>query len=663
MAEPHGDHRQDAQTRAALYGRARELDVLSRALEAACAGHGGLVLIGGETGIGKTTLVRALTDEASQKGAIVHSSACYDFSVTPPYGPWLEIYANMGTNISPPPPPSSSEDQPVEWAPSQDALFNEALSLLTEVAAKHPRLLVLEDFHWVDSASLEFLRYAARQISDIRVLILVTYRDTEIEYGHPFYRHLPTLVRESGATRIRLRPLDEPSIDEMLVQRYQFSVSERTTLLSYLLKRTEGNPFFIGESLRTLEEHGVIAYDGASWSLGDLRRTPIPALVQQVIDNRLARIDQVNRRLLSVAATIGQDVKLDIWQQVSAADDSRLALTVRDATGLNILQEAPTPGTMQFTHALFREVLYHEIPLPERRLLHTAIAEAYEGQLKTEPDAISYHFQQAQNERSLEWLMIAGERAQQLYAWRTAAERFSTVLDLIGANSQLTCVRGWLAYRIGLLLTYADSATGIRRLEEAEHLAEATADDQLRAYARADRGLLRCLTGDVKRGLAEMRSGVAAIDTLKPAVVEGDTLTSGHLSVGSIRRGALRLVSSADSINVRRGALVFWLAWAGRYDDAISIGETFVEEASHVATNLQDAIGDALAGLGHAYAALGRPDESLNAFARARDAFSAIDHHFKVGNTAIYELSEAFLPYRADRIMEREWLADQAEAG
>jgi predicted ATPase len=651
---------------ATLVGRERELALLEATLNRTLAGSGGIVLISGEAGIGKTSLVGTICQHATDGQAIVHTGACYDLSVTPPYGPWIEIFSGLDGDISLPPLPVDPAKQPVGWSTSQDALFAEAMDALTAAASSRTRVLVLEDLHWADTASLEFLRYAARRIGDLPLLIIGTYRDTEIDRQHPLHANLPALIREADATRISLTPLDEAHISTLVDQHYHLSVTDRTRLISYLQRRTEGNPFFIGELMRSLEESGVIRQQGTTWTVGDLRRILVPALIRQVIDSRLAKIDAESRHILSVGAAIGQDIDLDIWIDASDAGETRLSDVVAEATRLNVLEDSSIPGTMRFTHALIREALYYDLSLPERRHLHRAIGEAQQRIRGNDPDAIAYHFHQGQDDRAAEWLMIAGERAQQLYAWRTAAERFTTALDLTASDGDLARARGWLCYRIGLLLTYADSASGIDRMQEAEHIAELTGDAQLGAFARADRGLLRCLTGDVRRGLAEMQSGVDHIERLQATDIPADEDGSnhrGHLSTASIRRGTFQLISNAEDINVRQGTLVFWLAWAGRYREALSIGEAFVERSAATHGRFQDAIGDAYAGLGHALAAFGRPDEALAAFSRARDTYAAIDHHFKVGNTAIYELSEAFLPYRADRIMEREWLADQAEAG
>jgi tetratricopeptide (TPR) repeat protein len=651
----------------ALFGRRREQTILRGCLRDALDGRGRLVLIEGEAGIGKTTLVQALAHEADAEGAASLISACYDLTVTPPYGPWRELFTDLRLDGREPPLMASPDQHDGQRATSPDALFSDMLDFLVDAASQQPLALIFEDLQWADAASLELLRYVARQIDDVPLLLVATYRDSELDRGHPFYQILPPIVREARATRMHLRPLDTEAVRSITRGRYEFSPVDESRVVEYLQERAQGNPFFIGELLRTLEdtEHIVLTSDG--WKAADFGQIPVPPLVQQVIEGRLARLDQRSRRLLAIAAVTGQNVALDIWRAVSEATQDDLSTAIRLATGLNLLEETPAPSALRFTHALVRETLYYEIELPRRCALHQAVGEALAQQPSPDPDVVSYHFQQAGHEAAAGWLMAAGERAQELYAWRTAAERFEAVLPFLESDLDIAKARGWLLYRTGLLLRYAAPSRGIVRLGEAERVAGETGEEHLAAYARADRGLIRCLVGDVRRGLAEMREGVAELDAL-PAIeasvpgADSGAATS-RLSAERIRQGALDLIGVSTEMNIRQGSLVFWLAWAGRFSDAIAIGEQYVTKRPEQDARIQDSLGDALAGLGHAYASLGRPEESLASFARARDTYQSIDHHFKVGNTAIYELSEALLPYRADHLMEREWLAAQAEAG
>lgn len=650
-----------------VFGRERELFVLRERVDEILAGRGGLALISGEAGIGKTALVQALTQEAEDAGVVVVTGACYDLTVTPPYGPWLDLLANLGADGSVLSPQVTSDDYEAQRAASHDALLGAAYDLLAEAATRQPLIAILDDLHWADTASLDFLRYVARQLADVPLLLVATYRDTELDRQHLLRQLLPVLVRESHPTRVSLRPLDEAGVRELVSDRYDFSPADLASTVTYLQERTEGNPLFISELLRSLEELGCISPTAGGWKAGNLSQTPIPPLIQQLIEGRFARLDATSHNLLSVAAVIGQDVPFSVWRRATQASESELSSAVRSAIDLHLLEESTGPTSLRFTHALVREALYYELDLPQRRVWHRTVGELLADREAADPDAVAYHFLEARYSSAAEWLMAAGERAQQLYAWRTAAERFESVLHLLGTGPSFAEPRGWLHYRIGLLLIYADPERGITHLSDAERIAREIGDGHLAAYAQADRGLLRCLIGDVRRGLAEMSEGVAALDNLpalEPAREAPDVdETASWLAVENIQRGALALVGTATGINIRRGALIFWLAWSGRYAEVIATGEPYVTLAGSMPHGMQDSLGDALAGLGHAYAALGRPDEALEAFARARVVYESIDHHFKVGNTAIYELEQAFIPYRADRVMEREWLAEQAEAG
>jgi predicted ATPase len=194
-------------TPAPLVGRDRELAALRAALATAFDGRGSLVLIGGEAGIGKTALSEAGCREAAGGGARVLVGRCYDLTETPPYGPWTE----MGTRLSvapeqPPLPAVLARGNTAGVLASQAALFDEVRDFLAALSARQPLVLLLDDLHWADPASLELLRFLARQMDALPVCFVVTYRADELTRRHPLYHLLPVLVREARAIRVDLRP-------------------------------------------------------------------------------------------------------------------------------------------------------------------------------------------------------------------------------------------------------------------------------------------------------------------------------------------------------------------------------------------------------------------------------------------------------------------------
>src|SRR4051812_42893502 len=175
-------------TRPPLVGRDRELALLHDRLSAARHGQGSLVLIGGEAGIGKTALADALCREAAGTGARVLIGHCYDRTETPPYGPWSEIARRIEAL------PDAAKAPPVprlDGASSQADLFAQARDFLVDLTAARPHVLVLEDLHWADSASLDLLRFIARGINELPLLLLATYRSEELDRLHPLAALLP----------------------------------------------------------------------------------------------------------------------------------------------------------------------------------------------------------------------------------------------------------------------------------------------------------------------------------------------------------------------------------------------------------------------------------------------------------------------------------------
>lgn len=181
-----------------IVGRDRERAVLRARLAATRAGHGGLVLIAGEAGIGKSTLAAALAAEVADAGAIILAGHCYDRTETPPYAPWIEIAQHFQSlPLAPDAPPLPRLDA----ATSQADLFAQIRAFLVALTALQPVLLVLEDLHWADSATLDLLRFLARSLASLSLMVVVTYRDEEVDRRHPLTAIIPLLVREAAVER------------------------------------------------------------------------------------------------------------------------------------------------------------------------------------------------------------------------------------------------------------------------------------------------------------------------------------------------------------------------------------------------------------------------------------------------------------------------------
>ncbi|HET8629857.1 MAG TPA: AAA family ATPase [Thermomicrobiales bacterium] len=649
-ASPAGAPRSLPASPPPLAGRARELAALRERLAATLAGAGGLVLLGGEAGIGKTALAEALCAAAAARGALVLVGRCYDLGETPPYGPWLDALARYPRDPALPPLPAPlAERGRLGPVAGRDALFAQVQDFLAAVAATRPLVLLLEDLHWADPGSLDLLRFLARDLADAPLLLLATYRADELSAGHPLAALVPRLVREAHAARLDLRPLDTAAVRALVAARYPVAEPGLERLVAYLQGRAEGNPFFLGELLRALEEEATLRPAGETWALGDLAAAPVPPLLRQVIAERAARLGDEARRLLALAAVIGQEVPLALWQAVADVDEAALLEAVERAVEAHLLAATPDGAGVRFAHALAREALYAGLLPPRRRALHRRIAEALLALPAPDPDAVAYHFRQAGDARAYAWLVRAGERAQAAYAWLTAAERFAAALALPGAAAD-PGERGWLLLRLAWLRRHQAPDRGVADLDAAEWLGTEAGDAVLTAYATFSRGLLRCQAGDRARGLPEMMAGIVALDALAPA----DEARLGRLQV---RFGLAR--------EDPRGTLALELAAGGRLAAARPLAEAVVARPPAGPAGARmggSGYADAHEALGIVRALAGRPAAARDAFARAREVDRAVGELFQFGGTLSWELEDAVLPYQADRVGERRRLAAAIEA-
>ena len=286
-----------------LVGRSRELLVLRAQLAEALAGNGSVVLLGGEAGIGKSRLADTLGREAIDAGALVLAGHCYDFTVTPPYGPWGELIERYASDMTQSPDTAMTLVPQLTHGTSHAALFSEVRDFFFSIARGRPLVLLLEDVHWADAESFELLRFFARQLSSAPILLFITYRNNEITRAHPLHRLVPLLVREALAVRVDVSPLTNDDVRALIDDAYGLPEGDADRLATYLQQRAEGNPFFVVELLRALEGSVLLPGADAGWALGALEETRIPTLLRQVIDQRLSRLGEDAEALLAIAAS------------------------------------------------------------------------------------------------------------------------------------------------------------------------------------------------------------------------------------------------------------------------------------------------------------------------------------------------------------------------
>jgi len=633
-----------------LVGRDREQATLRVALDAARDGRGSLVLIGGEAGIGKTALAEVLLAEAGAQGALVLVGRCYDLTETPPYGPWVELFGRYRqADEMPPLPDAFAVRGTVGEVTSQAALFQQVLDFLAALAAARPVLVLLDDLHWADASSLDLLRFVARQLGALPLLLVVAYRSDELTRRHPLSPLLPALVREAAAERVDLRPLDDAAVRALIAGRHRLAAPDADRLVAFVQGRAEGNALFTGEVLRSLVESDALRREGDLWYLSDLSQAALPPLLGQVIDARVSRLDGEGQRLLALAAAVGQEAALAVLGPLAGMDEEALLAAVEGAAAAGLLAEAPDGLHVRFAHALVREAVYTGISPARRRLLHRRIGELLAARSHPDPDAVAMHFQRATDGRAVPWLVRAGERAQLAYAWLTAIERYEMALAVLEGGEEDLAQQGWLRYRIGRLRRYRTPEQGIEYLDEAQRVAAVVGDRALAAAARYTRGLCLFYTGDYEMAIRAMSAGCDALETLPPVEQE-------RLDLGPDEQGTPTATNP-------RGLLVLTLALTGRIAAAVAMGEA-TREGVPRHTPLGELgwahHGDRPGGLAEAYALAGRPDVAREAFERARDIYRALGNHSTLGAVTGQELIVISLPYRTERTDEHWTLAKEA---
>jgi tetratricopeptide (TPR) repeat protein len=620
-----------------LVGRDRELVLLRAHLAAALAGRGGIVLLGGEAGIGKTALAEVLLAEARDRGALVLIGRCYDLSETPPYGPWHEAFEAAPVDHDLPALPVAllPVDRDSEKLPSQGAIIRRVREYLAALGARQPLVLLLDDLHWADPVSLDLLRAVGRYLTDLPLLILATYRDDEPTAGQPWAGVLPALVREARAERLTVSRLGGEATRAFAHARYRLPAGDEARLADYLHARAEGNPFYLGELLRSLEEAGLLRRGPGEggWTLGDLLEAGVPPLLRLIIGERVARLGTETGQLLAVAAVIGQAVPLDLWAAASGADDETLGGALDRVSAVRMLAETPDGAGARFAHALIRETLYEAIPLPRRRGLHRRVAEALLVTAHPDPDAVAGHFQRAGDPRAIPWLIQAGHRALRAFANLTAAARYETALTLLGRDAANPGLRGWCLLYLSQARYWDDALGGIAQLEEALRLSDEAADRTMAAYARYLLGYHRCALGDFRLGIAEMVAGAAALDTLTAP-----------------ERAAMDVLGRQTFEYV--GTLMLRFAYVGRYAEAQQMAQRILPKNRN--SRIECALGEV-------HAALGQAGEALQAWTRARTGRQRDGDHWNLGLFIMFELHGTILPYRADDLLTRRRLADESE--
>ena len=436
-----------------LVGRELELEKLRRCLEFALQGKGKTVFISAEAGGGKTRLVQEFLDSVKGKMDVQKLSGWCLFNAGVPYFPFIEAFGSYYSSLSGEGekeelelnswlkgPPKRGLSGALEYLSPQalkDQTFATVAKTLRSIASRAPVVFVVEDVHWADSASLALLHYLARAVNDSeRVLVVATFRSEELTnddegYPHPLVETLCMMRREDLFSELKLSSLDPACVVRMAESILGGRLQE--ALAKKLASESGGNPLFIVESLRMLNERHGLAKENDEWGL-TVDEIGIPFKFRDIMLQRLARLNNAQRRLLDAASVIGEEFEAGLLSAVVEQDSLEVLET------LNVISHSTSlvcagEDRYRFDHARSREMLYEALSPPLKGAYHGKIAEKLDSHKTANAlplRDLAYHYSQAGNkEKAIEYALAAGKDELSRWSNKEAIKHFQYVLQNI----------------------------------------------------------------------------------------------------------------------------------------------------------------------------------------------------------------------------------------
>jgi DNA-binding CsgD family transcriptional regulator len=419
-------------TSRSLVGRESELAALREFLARATQGNGGAVLVAGDAGVGKSRLVAELDEHAAAEGVLVLRGACIDLAETElPYGPVIGALRDAARNRSEAELDALMGPARAELARllpelgvaplvapgpgGQGRLFELLLGVLSRLGQEQPVLLVFEDVHWADAASLDLLSFLVRNLRAERVAIVATMRSDELPAEHPLRARTTEWQRGGRVQRIDLEALSAQEAGQQ-VEQITGSVPS-SALLARLFERARGNPFFTEELLAAGAER------------------ELPGSLRDALLLRVGRLSQHSREVVGIVAVAGRSIDHRLLTAIAALSEPELVHALREAVANHVL--VSDGWRYAFRHALLREAVYADLLAGERVPLHAALGEALvefpelAESRATLSAEVAHHFNAAGlDDRALVAGLRAAQDAEQLYAIADARRYYEQVLAL-----------------------------------------------------------------------------------------------------------------------------------------------------------------------------------------------------------------------------------------
>jgi len=446
--------------RTVFVGRENERTAVRVAIDRALSGHGSIVMLGGGPGVGKSRLAMEMAEYASRIGFRCLVGHCYERDEPFPYLPFVEIIESslaqaasledfrrrMGDSapelaqivpslrrVFPDIPP------PLDLPPAQRRryLFQSISEGLARGSQTRSSVYIVEDLQWADESTLALLIHLANRVGQLPVVLIGTYRDGYSEHNSALTRTLEELIR-MGTRPLKLGGLSRDAVAQMLHLLSHEQAPE--ALVKLIFEESQGYPFFVEEVYRHLVEEGKV-FDAAGQFRTDIEidEVDVPENVRLIIERRLERFDENEKRALAAAATIGRNFSFRLLTEVSRIDVDELFTVIEKAQQMGIIIASAEGPEQPFTfaHELVRQTLLASISLPRKQQLHAAVADAiellYPGSINERAGEITDHLLKAgsfaDGGRLVRYLTLAGKNALESAAYEEARRSFRSALS------------------------------------------------------------------------------------------------------------------------------------------------------------------------------------------------------------------------------------------
>ncbi len=634
--------------------------MLTERLTAAGRGESSIVVLSGEPGVGKTRLLTELADHAAAKGWWVLVGRALDSEGMPPYLPFVEALHehvrlcavdDLRTQLGDSAPevalvlpevarrlPDLPASNRLEPEGQRYRLFDKLSEFIGAIAREKESglLLCLEDLQWADGSTLLLLEHLCRRLRNARLLVLATYRDTELDVGGPLARTLEQLTRQHSTQRLEVKGLDDDGVRLMLAGLGR--PDPPPALVGAVYAETEGNPFFVHEVFDYLADQGRL-FDPAGLWRSDLQvgATDVPQSVRLVLGRRLDRLSTECHTVLGLAAVLGRTFEYELLRATSEMSEDALLAVLDEAEAAHLLF-SDDRRRLTFAHELIRQTLLSGLTALRRQQFHLHAAQAIEQLPGAITDAhlaeIAGHYRMAggaaDSAKLIEYLTRAGLHALDVRAYDESIGLLGEAIAAVQARNghalsgsgladlHRDCGRAYIGLgkwaaarreleaaldmladaptekRSALLIDLAvacrwdgDLKSGRRYAEDARVLAEGVGRQDLQAGALASMALLEFSEGEIARGATSYRTAIERARGVDRSVAKTAQAGYAHL-----------------------------LYLSAKHDESIEHGfqaVSLARELSDMAT-----LTFALGPLGLSLSAIGRYSEAEEAFAEAR---------------------------------------------